>query len=212
MGHGCVVYAELTVPSGLTAVLVSSIPFWMIGVERFFPGCQPLTARRIAGLIVGFLGIVVLVWPELRLEGGAGFMRGVVATQIACLGWAIGSSYSRRRKAGGSILAATSLEMVFAGVFLALVAAVRGEWTSYSFTPRTFGALLYLTMVGSIVGFSAYVYALRHLPVATVSLYAYVNPVIAMVLGTLVLQEPLGPRVAVASAVVLTGMWMVREG
>lgn len=210
-GNGAVVWAEQTVPSGLTAVLVAAVPFWMVGVERFMSEPDPLTLRRSAGLTIGFAGIVLLVWPELEMGAGRSFALGVGATQLACLGWAIGSSYSRRRQAAENVLAAAGLQMVFGGVCMLIVALATGELNRLTFTPVTAGALAYLTVFGSIGGFSAYVFALKHLPVATVSLYAYVNPVIAVLLGTAFLQEPLNPRLAAAAAVVLVGMALVRK-
>jgi drug/metabolite transporter (DMT)-like permease len=101
--------------------------------------------------------------------------------------------------------------MLLAGLAMLAVGLARGEWRVLSFSGRTVGALVYLIGVGSLVGYTAYTYALKHLPMATVSLYAYVNPVIAVALGTLVLDEPLSPRIVVASAVVLTGIALVRK-
>lgn len=211
LGNGCVVWAEQTIPSGLTAVLVACVPFWMVGVERFMKQSDHLSGRRVVGLITGFAGIVLLVWPELRLGAGRSFLIGIAATQMACLGWAIGSSYSRRRHADENVLAAAALQMLFGGLCLAAAGLLRGEQATLAFNSRTTAALVYLIFAGSIAGFSAYAYALKHLPVATVSLYAYVNPVIAVLLGTLILGEPLSPRLAVAGAVVLVGMALVRE-
>ena len=199
VGNGGVVWAEQTVPSGLTAVLVAGIPFWMVGIEQLMYGGDQITRRRLAGLVMGFAGIVLLVWPELhvtvvgsgfsRIGGesvvgsgatvvGSGFSRidqgsflgGVVATQIACLGWAIGSSISRRREHDENVLAASAIQMVCAGLALAAVGLARGEWARLAFNGRTTGAMAYLIVAGSIVGYSAYAYALKHLPVATVSL------------------------------------------
>ena len=209
-GNGCVVWAELTVPTGLTAVLVAAVPFWMVGVELFMKESDPLTIRRIAGLVVGFSGIVLLVWPELELGNGRAFFFGVIATQLACLGWAIGSSYSRRRHADENVLAAAALQMLFGGIVLFAIGVLRGELGTIAISARSAGAFVYLVVVGSLGGFTAYVYALKHLPVATVSLYAYVNPVIAVFLGTLVLGETLSPRLAVAGGIVLLGMALVR--
>jgi len=210
-GNGGVVWAEQTLPSGLTALLVAVIPFWMIALERMTGDRSPLTLRRLAGLLVGFGGIVLLVWPELEVEGGRAFLLGILATQVACVGWAIGSSYSRRRPPAENVLAVAAFQMLFGGIAMAFASLVHREWAQLAFNPRTASALGYLVVFGSLAGFSAYAYALKHLPVATVSLYAYVNPVIAMALGTLVLAEPLSPRLAVAGAIVLVGIAMVRR-
>jgi drug/metabolite transporter (DMT)-like permease len=210
-GNGGVVWAEQTVPSGLTAVLVSGVPFWMTGIEFVGFGGEALSTRRIFGLILGFAGIVLLVWPELQLGHSGAFLIGVAATQVACFGWAIGSSLARRRHHEENILAVSALQMIFAGVSLLVVALAIGEWPALAVNARTGSALVYLIVAGSIVGYSAYAYALRHLPVTTVSLYAYVNPVIAVVLGTLVLGEPFSSRVVVASAIVLVGIMLVRR-
>jgi len=209
-GNGCVVWAEQTLPSGLTAVLVAAVPFWMVGVELFMRDADPLTIRRLIGLVVGFGGIVLLVWPELQFSSGRSFLLGVVFTQLACLGWAIGSSYSRRRHADENVLAAAALQMLLGGLILGAIGLLRGEARMLAFSTRSVTALTYLIVAGSLGGFSAYAYALKYLPVATVSLYAYVNPVIAVLLGTLILGETLSPRLAVASAIVLAGMALVR--
>ena len=210
LGNGCVVWAEQTLPSGLTAVLVAAVPFWMVGVERLMTAPDPLTPRRVIGLVVGFGAIVLLVWPELELGNGRAFFVGVVSTQLACLGWAIGSSYSRRRHADENVLAAAALQMLFGGLILAVAGLLRGELRMLAFSPRSVTAFVYLIVAGSLGGFSAYAYALKHLPVATLSLYAYVNPVIAVILGTLILGESLSPRLAVAGALVLVGIALVR--
>jgi drug/metabolite transporter (DMT)-like permease len=215
-GNGGVVWAEQTVPSGLTAVLVATSPFWMVGIDAMMAGGERLTVRRTLGLIVGFCGIVLLVWPEIRVgEGGRAFLGGVIAAQIACVGWAVGSSYARMRGRGHAkdenVLVTAAFEMLFGGIVLLVVSFAMSEASRLTFTPRSAGALLYLTFVGAIAGFSAYAYALKHLPVATVSLYAYVNPIIAVVLGTLVLHEPFSARMAVAAGIVLTGMMLVRQ-
>jgi drug/metabolite transporter (DMT)-like permease len=214
VGNGAVVWAEQTVPSGLTAVLVATSPFWMVGIDSLMPHGEPLTPRRTAGLLVGFGGIVMLVWPDIQVGGGRAFLGGVIAAQIACIGWAIGSAYARHRGRGHAsdenVLATAAFEMLFGGVFLLAAGLAMHEAPRLVFTPRTGGALAYLIVFGSIGGFTAYAYALKYLPVATVSLYAYINPVIAVVLGTLILKEPFSWRMAVAAAVVLAGTALVR--
>jgi len=215
-GNGAVVWAEQTVPSGLTAVLVATSPFWMVGFDALMPDGDAITWRRLLGLLVGFAGIVLLVWPEIRFDGtGGGFLGGVLAAQIACVGWAVGSSYARKRGRGHAseenVLATAAFEMLFGGIALLAVSLALHETARLAFTPRTAGALVYLIFAGAIGGFSAYAYALKHLPVATVSLYAYVNPIIAVVLGTLVLGEEFNVRMIGAAVVVFVGIALVRR-
>jgi drug/metabolite transporter (DMT)-like permease len=212
IGNGGVIWAEQWVPSGFAALLVAAAPFWMASIEALLPGGERITVRIVAGLLLGFAGIILLVWPDLTVGGAAGrqFAWGVVALQIACLGWALGSSYSRRHGRSENALGAAALQMVFGGLLMGLIGTALGEWRSLAFTPRTLAAELYLLFVGSLLGYPAYVYALKHLPVSTVSLYAYANPVIAVVLGTVLLDEPFGARVIVAAAFVFLGSAVVR--
>ena len=164
-------------------------------------------------MLVGFLGIVVLVWPELSLRTADSrrFLLGVVLLQIAALGWSLGSAYSRRFAREDHVLGTTALQMFAGGLFLAILGLARGEWSQVAFNTRTTTALLYLATVGAIGGFVAYTYALRHLPVSLVSLYAYINPIIAVALGVLFLREPFTLRIAAAAALVLVGVGIVRS-
>jgi len=117
---------------------------------------------------------------------------------------------SRRHALKENVMSASAMQMLFGGLVMLAAATVRGEWNQLSFTSRTVAAELYLTVFGSIIGYSAYTYALRHLPTATVSLYAYANPVIAILLGAVVAGEPFGTRVVVASTMVLIGSALVQ--
>jgi drug/metabolite transporter (DMT)-like permease len=212
LGNGGLVWAEQTIPSGFAALLVAMTPFWMVGIDALMPDGESLTRRRVLGLIVGFVGIAMLVLPEIEVRrGGRGFLEGVVAAEIACVGWALGSNYARRRGHEENVIVAAAFEMLFGGLFLVAGGSLRQEWRVLAVTARTFTAWAYLVLFGGIAGFSAYAYALKHLPLSTVSLYAYVNPIIAVALGTFVLGEPFSPRIAMAAAVVLVGMWMVRR-
>ncbi len=226
LGNGGVVYAEQWVPSGLAAVMVATAPFWMAAVEACLPDGERLRPAAIAGLIIGFSGIVLLVWPDLTLgsSSGRGFLAGVVALQVAAIGWSIGSSYSKRQgkraeKSGGAdpngpdeVLGSTAYQMLAGGLIMMAAGTLRGEWNDLFFTTRTSIALIYMSTLGAIGGFVAYTYALRHLPVSFVSLYAYINPIIAVALGILVLHEPFTWRMAVAAALVFAGARTVQRG
>jgi drug/metabolite transporter (DMT)-like permease len=214
VGNGSVVWAEQWVPSGVTAVVVATTPFWMVGLDALLPSGERMTRRHLAGLVLGFLGILMLVWPDLRSTGAASrhFLAGFVALQVACIGWTLGSAYSRRHARHENALAAAAAQMTFGGLALTLLGTLFGEWPHLHFTMRTTSAFVYLITLGSLVGFVAYVYALKYLPVATVSLYAYVNPVIAVILGTLLLDEPFTGRMAAAVFVIFLGILVVRAG
>ena len=229
LGNGGVVFAEQWVPSGLAAVMVATSPFWMATVEACLPDGERLRKRVVAGLVIGFSGIVLLVWPDLTLGSASsrGFLAGIVALQVASIGWSIGSSYSKRhgRTAAAAapdssglpessvlneVLGTTAYQMLAGGLMMTAVGTLRGEWSDLFFTTRTTVALLYMSTIGAVGGFVAYAYALRHLPVSFVSLYAYINPVIAVALGVLVLHEPFTWRMAAAAALVFAGVVVVR--
>jgi drug/metabolite transporter (DMT)-like permease len=213
VGNGFVNWAEQHVPSGLAAVTLATSPFWMSGVEALRGDGERLSRQALAGLVLGFSGILVLVWPDLRLGDAEGlqFALGILALQAACLGWAIGSSYSKRHPHGASVVAATSVQMLFGGLIMLVAGTALGEWPRVHLEGRGLWALVYLVVVGSIGGFVSYIYALQHLPVATVSLYAYANPLIAVVLGALVLDEPFTLRTVISMAIVFAGMGLVRR-
>ena len=211
LGNGGVVVAEQWVPSGLAAVIIASNPFWMAAVEAALPGGEKLTGQIVTGLLVGFTGILILVWPDLTLAGGqGGFLVGVVALQIASLGWSLGSSYSRRYGRSDNVLGSTALQMLAGGAMMAVIGAARGELSHLHFTARTAIALVYLATVGAVGGFVAYTYALRHLAVSFVSLYAYINPIIAVALGVTLMSEPFDLRMGAAAALVFAGVAIVR--
>jgi drug/metabolite transporter (DMT)-like permease len=212
-GNGLVVWAEQWVPSGLTAVLLASSPFWMVGIEALVPGGERPGQWTWLGLAIGFAGVVLLVWPELAGGGtlSPAFLGGVVGLQLACATWSTGSAYERRRRIDDEhTLGGAGLEMIFGGAMLTLIGTAAGEWPRLAFSMRSATALAYLVLFGSVIGYSSYIYTLKHLPVSTISLSSYINPIIAVILGVAVAGESFGPRSLVASVVVLLGVAVVR--
>ena len=211
LGNGGVVWGEQFVSSGLTAVLIGTSPFWMVSVDAIVSPGRQLHIRQWLGLAVGFSGIVMLVWPDIAVGGarGRGFAAGVVAVQIACAGWAVGSSYTRRHVLPSDVLGSAALQMFFGGLLMLAVGGAMGEWRHVGFSPRTTLAFVYLAVAGSVVAFTAFSYALQHLEIAVVLLYTYVNPVIAVILGILVLGEPFHARMLVAVAIIAAGVLVV---
>lgn len=211
IGNGCLVWAQQYVPSGVAAVMVSVIPFWMIGVEAFMPHGEAVRTRQVMGLLLGFAGIVLLTRSSLGGSAPTGrFLLGVIMTQMSCIGWAVGSAYAKRHTHHENLFAATAMQIFCGGTILTLLATARGEWVDAAPTARSLLGVVYLVVVGTFVGYMCYVYALKHLPVSVVSLYAYFNPVIAVILGSLVLNEPFTGRMAIAIAIVFTAMVIVR--
>jgi drug/metabolite transporter (DMT)-like permease len=212
IGNGFVVVAEQWIPSGIAAVGVASAPFWMTGLVAVTGG-ERLTRGALSGFLLGFGGIVILIWPEL-FRGGAGgalFVAGIVAGQLACVGWSIGSLLSKRWTPQGTALAASAVQQLCGGLVTLAVGTAIGEWNEIAFSARSVTAELYLIVFGSLGAYSAYLYVLQHLPIATVSLYAYVNPVIAVILGTVIASEPFNPRIIAAAVMVLAGIGVVRR-
>jgi drug/metabolite transporter (DMT)-like permease len=211
VGNGAVVWAELWVPSGMAALLVATSPFWAAALERMNGGDEGVGVRGLLGMAVGFGGLALLVGPQLfGAELNGKYLLGVLIIQVGCFFWQAGSLYAKRRPTGVSPLMASSVQMLWAGLVLTLGGTLAGEWGGMRFSMRSAGALMYLVVFGSIVAYSAYMYAIQKLPLPLVSTYSYVNPVVALVLGWLVLSEPLGWREGGAALVVLLGVAIVK--
>jgi len=211
VGNLAVVWAEQWVPSGMAALLVATAPFWMAILELFRPEGERLDARRIVGMLIGFAGVAMLVTP-----GGTDghydihFIIGALVIQVGSLGWQIGSLRGKYYLRGVPLLVSASLQMLFGGLITAVIAVAIGEPARFAINGRTFTALAYLTIFGSVIAYSSYVYALAHLRTSTSSLYAYVNPVVAVILGWLILDERLTWMSITAMVVILGGVALVQ--
>jgi drug/metabolite transporter (DMT)-like permease len=211
LANGSVVWAEQWVPSGLAALIVATLPFWMAGFESALPSGNKLTLRKGLGIIIGFVGLVILFAPELRDSFDATYFNGILALLFSPFCWALGSIYSKNRPIGTHPLMTAGFQMLIAGFILVIVGALAGEFPRIHRDPYGFIALAYLILFGSIVGYGSFVYALSKLPATKVSMYAYVNPVIAVVLGWLILGERLDWKVLFSTAIVLCGVVLVKS-
>jgi drug/metabolite transporter (DMT)-like permease len=214
MGNGGVVLAERTVPSGVVALLVAMVPAWMVLLEWLRPGGIRPRARTVAGLVVGFVGMVLLVGPG-GVSGAQVDGWGVALVTVGSLAWAAGSIYSRGAALPPSVLLATAMQMSWGGVWLLLAGLLAGEWGRVdpaAFTARSLAAWGYLVVFGSLVAFTAYVWLLGRTSAARVSTYAYVNPVVAVLLGWAVVGEPLSARVLGAAAIIIAAVAVITTG
>jgi drug/metabolite transporter (DMT)-like permease len=213
-GNGGVVWAEQRVPSGLAALLIATVPLWMVLLEWGGGGRRP-TGRVMIGIAIGFLGLGILIGPAEVLGGAATDLTGAIVLVLASLSWAAGSVASRRVRLPDSPMLGTGMEMICGGALLLVLGTLTGEWSRLdlaSASPRSLWAVAYLIVFGSLIGFTAYVWLLKHVEIARVSTYAYVNPVVAVILGWALAGEELTPRVAMAAAVIVTGVAVITSG
>lgn len=202
-GNAFVVWAEQYVASGIASIFVVTVALWMAFFDAIIPGGPgELNWRVVAGLLLGFLGTLLLVGASpaeiLRAD-----LRGPLALTFATLSWSIGSVYAKRHATESSPYMSAAVQMLVGGAAVTLLGSALGEWTAWHLSPRGLGAIAYLVVFGSILGYSAYAYALRHASATIVGTYAYVNPVIAVLLGWLLLQEPVTGRTFLAMAMIL---------
>ena len=202
MGHGLLAWAQQEVPSGIAALLVGTIPLWFAILARIFLG-ERLGGRALAGLALGFAGLFLLVDPSG--EEGAEPVWALVIV-LGALGWVAGSLYSQRSPLPKDTLLGAGMGMLAGGTLLLAVSGIRGEYDDAAFTTDALLATAYMVVVGSLIGFSAYVWLLKTVPASTVSTYAYVNPVIAVFLGWAFNDESITSRTLVAGAAIVIGV------
>jgi drug/metabolite transporter (DMT)-like permease len=203
IGNALVMWAERSVPSGIAALIVATVPLWLVLLDGLRPGGRPWTARLWVGTLLGLVGVALVVQP--RGEMGAAHWPAVVALQLACLSWAVGSLYTQSVPRRLPLATAAAVEMLAGGVVLFIESRLFGEDPSLLLggSARAWGALAYLAVFGSLIGFNAFVYCLNELPASTVGTYAYVNPVVAVALGALVLDEPLSAGLLAGATLVV---------
>jgi len=211
-GNGLISFAETSIPSGVAALLVATIPMFMVLVEALRPGGIRPTLGQVMGLLVGFSGVALLIGPAEF--GGArefSFLSGGIALLAAFL-WSLGSIYTRNADLPESTLLFTGMEMLMGSIGLLLVSTLKGEFVHFqiaSVSTSSLLGLLYLITFGSLVGFTSYAWLLRNAPVSLVSTYAYVNPIVAVFLGNIFAQESLGPRILLAALIIVGSVFLV---
>jgi drug/metabolite transporter (DMT)-like permease len=190
-GNVGIVYAEETVPSGLASLVLAVIPLYVALIEMFLPGGEPLPARGWLGMALGFLGLAALLWPSLRsgIAGNSAVLWALAALLAGALSWTIGSILSRRAHLPVNSFVAAAWQMLAAGAFNTLAGTALGQWAHFHLTGSAVGSLAWLITGGSLLGYTGFIYLIEHVPVAKVASYAYVNPVVAVLLGIVLLHE-----------------------
>jgi len=210
VGNSLLTISEQLIPSSLASLFIAMSPIWMVGIEAAFPGGERLTKGTAAGMAVGMLGAGMLVGPDAFAQGLSGnVVRGFLLLQIGSVSWGLGSILQKRRKNESHPVASAAVQQFAAGLAflpLALLERAPATWDG-----KGIGALLYLTVFGSIVGYTSYVIALRTLPISIVSLYTYINPVVAAALGWLFYREPFGRGEITAMLIIFLGVAIVKR-
>jgi drug/metabolite transporter (DMT)-like permease len=211
-GNLTLAYAETHIPSGLAALIVAVVPLWFLVLDSLLLGDHHVSARGKAGLALGVAGLVVLLWPQLLATTHLGRQQlwASLSLQGGCFSWALGSVLAKKWKSPHvDAFSATAWEMIAAGLANLLIAFGLGDLARVTWTARGVGAAAYLVVFGSWVGYTAYIWLLGHVPTSKVSTYAYVNPVVAVFLGWLVLREPIDAYILGGSAIVVAAVVLV---
>lgn len=210
-GMGAVAWGEQTVPSGIAALLIAMMPVWVAIFSRVFLH-ERLPLAAMLGIGVGMAGVAILVGPSIAVDGSLD-PAGIVALLISPISWAAGSVFAAHRaKLPEDPFVATGFQMLSGAAVLGALAIATGEIFTVrleAITQESLVALAYLTLVGSLVAFTAYVWVLRHAPLPLIATYAFVNPVVAVVLGAIVLNETVTPLQVVAGAVIVVGVALI---
>jgi drug/metabolite transporter (DMT)-like permease len=208
-GNGLVVYAEQWVSSGIASLIIATVPLFMAIIEFFYLRNVKMDIKTISGLLLGFGGVAYLIMGDVSTA--VVDLKGLVTLILASIFWAAGSVHSKAIQFKGHIFANIGTQMLAGGMGLVIVSLIKGELAELHFTQNSILALLYLIIFGSFVGYSSYIYILQKWPAAKAGTYAYVNPIVAIMLGALLLGEPITPSIVLSVIIVIFGIALVQS-
>jgi drug/metabolite transporter (DMT)-like permease len=214
-GNAVVSWAELRTPSGITCLILGASPLFLVILDWMRPGGKRPTAVLATGVVVGMIGVALLVGPGAIPEGARPPLADVLALVVASVSWWIGSLYIKHTKSGNSLIMASAMQMLSASAAMLLTGWVLGEGRGLhlgAVSMRSWTAFAYLVAAGSLIAFPVFVWLLEHSTPAKVSTYAYVNPVVALVLGWAILGEPMNPRMALATVIIIGAVAIITIG
>ncbi len=211
-GNGLVVVGEQYISSGLAALLITTVPFWVVGMESFTSTGPKINKLIISGLTIGLIGIALIFGGDWNDLFNIKYLLGVLSIFGAVVAWSFGTVYSKYKRVNTHPLISASIQMLIAGVAQTILGIAIGEVSQISFDSSGLLALGYLIIFGSIFGYGSYIYAIEHLPLSLVSTYAYINPVIAVLLGWLFLDEKLNVFIGIGAVVIILGVILVKQG
>jgi len=200
LGWRAVVWAETRVSSGIASLVVATVPLFMAIIESILPSKTKLNKKGWLGLFIGFAGVAFLVlsdWNKASMD-----IIGMALLIVGAFSWASGSVYSKSFTSSASTISNIAVQMLSGGIFLSIIGAFLGEFQRVHITPKGLGALLYLVVFGSIIGYSCYIYILQKWPAAKAGTYAYINPPVAVLLGAIILDEVISMKIVLATIII----------
>ena len=212
IGNGLLVVAEQWIPSGLAALLMTTLPFWIVGIETLLPNGQRANSKIIFGLILGLIGVLLILGRDISNWINSNYLIGILALMGAVISWSLGTIYSKYKKISVHPMMGASVQMLIAGSLQALLGLILGEHNIFQISESGLFATGYLIIFGSIIGYSSYMYAIAHLPLSLVSTYAYINPILALILGWYILNEELTINILFAAILIIIGVMLVQKG
>ncbi len=214
LGNGLISLAEVHVSSGITAIICSMIPIWVTLINLGGNEEERPTLPVFLGLAIGLSGIVLMFGDSVNEFSNSSYAWSIVLIFVANMGWSFGSVWIKKKNANSqnNMFVIAGLQMFFGGLFTFLASFAFDDYSTLSWTASSLWALVYLIVFGSIIAFACFSYALKKLPVTIVSLYAYINPIVAVLLGTLILGEKFNLRIAIAMLITVAGIYIVNKG
>jgi drug/metabolite transporter (DMT)-like permease len=212
MGNGLVGWAEVHVSSGLAAIISSMVPIWIILLNMKVSNDEKPNFPIVAGLLIGLSGIIMIFGQHLNEFSNPAYQWGIGAMFVANISWAAGSVWIKRKNQESNLFMNAGLQMLFGGVFMLPFSAAFDDYSQFQFTSSIAFALIYLILIGSIVAYICFTFAIKHLPMTIASLYAYINPLVAVLLGWILLGEKFTLNIFIAMLIVVAGVYLVNRG
>lgn len=211
IGNMGVLWGEKYVPSGLAALVVAIVPIWVVAIEAWVYRAGRITQQGMIGLATGLAGLLILMWPRITSGTRPGHLEliGCAILSVGSLAWAFGSVFSHRFQLSVDVFVSAAWQMTLGGLVNALIAGVSGEWHEGTWTSKAAWSIIYLVICGSWIGYSAYIWLLEHVPTPKVATYAYVNPIVAVFLGWLLLNEKVDPYMLVGTVIIIGSVALV---
>jgi drug/metabolite transporter (DMT)-like permease len=212
LGISMVGWAEVYISSGVAAIVCSMMPIWTILINVLITKDEKPNWLIVLGLAMGLAGIIMIFGEHLTEFSNSNYTKGIVLTFAANLCWAIGSIWIKKKNQDSNSFLNAGIQMLFGGLFLIPFSLLLDDYSKIQWNNEVIGSLIYMIMIGSVAAYACYSYAIKKLPMTLVSLYAYINPIVAVILGWLILSEKLNFQIALAIMVTVTGIYLVNRG